>query len=444
MAAAPIKLDMLGDEETRAGNYFVSTYPPFSFWKPEHVGEALAEFDRAPAPGTPLGIYLHVPFCRKRCHFCYFRVYTDKNAAEISRYVDACIAELGRYAAMPFIGGRKPRFVYFGGGTPSYLSTAELRRLTDAMKAHLPWDEVEEVTFECEPGTLTELKISTIRDIGVTRLSMGVEHFEERILRLNGRAHGAKEIDRAFGFARAAGFPQINIDLIAGMMGDTDEDWDAAIDKTIAMAPDSVTIYQMEIPYNTTIFAQMQAEGNEVAPVATWAKKRAWVEHAYGRLESAGYTVTSAYTAVKDPAKATFVYRDQLWKGADLVGVGVASISHVGGVHYQNQHNIDPYMESVEAGRLPIHRALRPTAEEGLIREAVLQFKLGTLDLDYFRAKFDVDLRERFPEALAAIRATGHLSEDDHRLILDRTGLLRVDRLVHEFFLPPHRDARYA
>ena len=444
MATAPIKLEMLGDEETRAGNYFVSTYPPFSFWKPDFVADARAAFDRPPAPDTPLGIYLHIPFCRKRCHFCYFRVYTDKNASEIARYCDAALAELKAYAKMPFIGGRKPEFVYFGGGTPSYLSTDQLRKLTDGMKAELPWDNAREVTFECEPGTLTEHKIATIRDIGVTRLSMGVEHFEERILKLNGRAHGAKEIDRAYGFARAAGFPQINIDLIAGMMGDTDEDWDAAVSKTIDLSPDSVTIYQMEIPYNTTIFAQMQADGNQVAPVATWAKKREWVKHAYQRLEGAGYTVTSAYTAVKDPKTATFVYRDELWKGADLLGVGVASIGHVGGTHYQNQHNIDPYIERVEAGQLPIHRALTPTSEEALIREAVLQFKLGTLDLNYFRDKFGVDLRERFPDAIAAILATGHLTESDQALTLDRDGLLRVDRLVHEFFLAPHRDARYA
>ena len=89
--AEPIRLEMLGDQETKAGNYFVSNYPPYSFWKQEAVPEVLDVISRKPAPGTPLGIYTHIPFCRKRCHFCYFRVYTDKNAAEIQRYVDAVI-----------------------------------------------------------------------------------------------------------------------------------------------------------------------------------------------------------------------------------------------------------------------------------------------------------------------------------------------------------------
>ena len=441
--AEPIRLEMLGDQETKAGNYFVSNYPPYSFWKQEAVPEVLDVISRKPAPGTPLGIYTHIPFCRKRCHFCYFRVYTDKNAAEIQRYVDAVIDELKMYADKPFIDGRKPKFVYFGGGTPSYLSTQALKHLASSMQEMLPWDEAEEVTFECEPGTLTEHKLNVIREIGVTRLSLGVEHFQEHILKLNGRAHGSKEIDRAYGFARAAGFPQINIDLISGMMGDTDADWDFAIERTIELAPDSVTIYQMEIPYNTTIFAEMQAAGNDVAPVATWAKKREWVERAFARLSENGYTVTSAYTAVKNPS-TKFLYRDHLWQGADLLGLGVASFSHVGGTHFQNQHNIDPYIDRVQSGNLPVFRALTPSGEEKLIREAVLQFKLGSLDLQYFRDKFGVDLREQFPAALDYIRSTGNLTEDDNFLRLNIEGLLQVDRYVHEFFLPQHRDSRYA
>ncbi len=441
--AEPIRLEMLGDQETKAGNYFVSNYPPYSFWKQEAVPEVLDVISRKPAPGTPLGIYTHIPFCRKRCHFCYFRVYTDKNAAEIQRYVDAVIDELKMYADKPFIDGRKPKFVYFGGGTPSYLSTQALKHLASSMQEMLPWDEAEEVTFECEPGTLTEHKLNVIREIGVTRLSLGVEHFQEHILKLKGRAHGSKEIDRAYGYARAAGFPQINIDLISGMMGDTDADWDFAIERTIELAPDSVTIYQMEIPYNTTIFAEMQAAGNDVAPVATWAKKREWVERAFARLSENGYTVTSAYTAVKNPS-TKFLYRDHLWQGADLLGLGVASFSHVGGTHFQNQHNIDPYIDRVQSGNLPVFRALTPSGEEKLIREAVLQFKLGSLDLQYFRDKFGVDLREQFPAALDYIRSTGNLTEDDNFLRLNIEGLLQVDRYVHEFFLPQHRDSRYA
>src|SRR5438477_12426692 len=130
-AAVPV------ERETTVGNYFVSNYPPFSFWKPEHTADVTAALERQPAEGTPLGIYLHIPFCRKRCHFCYFRVYTDKDSSTIKGYLDLAIQELDLYSKQPFIGGRKLDFVYFGGGTPSYLSVDQLQSLTTRMKALL-------------------------------------------------------------------------------------------------------------------------------------------------------------------------------------------------------------------------------------------------------------------------------------------------------------------
>ena len=310
------------DDETTAGNYFVANYPPFHFWDANtalHVGELI----QRPSPKeTPLGVYFHIPFCRKRCHFCYFRVYTEKNAQEIASYLDAGMRELEIYARAPFINERKPSFVYFGGGTPSYLSVKQLQMLTDRMKELLPWDEAEEVAFEAEPGTLTEAKLTALREIGITRLSLGIENFDAHILEINGRAHRTDEIYRAYKFAQSVGFPQINIDLIAGMVEETDENWRENVRKTVELAPDSVTIYQMEVPYNTGIFKQMKEEGKLNAPVATWKHKRQWVDLAFSELEQAGYTVTSGYTAVRDPEKTKFLYRDKLWQGADLVGCG--------------------------------------------------------------------------------------------------------------------------
>ena len=429
---------------TTVGNYFVSNYPPFSFWRPDAVGDFFDALRRPPQPETPLGIYLHIPFCRKRCHFCYFRVYTDKDSAAIKGYIDAALKELAVYAAQPMIGGRKPSFVYFGGGTPSYLSANQLQQLTEGMKALLPWDEVEEVTFECEPGTLTDHKLKAIRDLGVTRLSLGVENFDDHILEINGRAHRSKEIWRAYGYARELGFPQLNIDLIAGMVEENEANWRDCICKTIDLSPDSVTIYQMEIPYNTTIYQEMKAEGKLVAPVADWEQKRDWVDDAFAELEKVGYTVASAYTAVKDKAKTPFVYRDKLWAGADLLALGVASFGHIGGTHYQNHHDFEPYVSAVHAGKLPVYRALTPTNEERLIREFVLQLKLGSVSADYFVKKFGVDPRERFAEPLRRLRDWGFADIDGILIKINREGLLQVDRLLHEFFLPEHRNARYA
>lgn len=430
--------------ETTVGNYFVANYPPFGFWTKDGVSDFRAALDRPPVPGVELGVYAHIPFCRKRCHFCYFRVYTDKNARDIRGYIDAMVSELSAYASRPVIGGRKPKFVYFGGGTPSYLSAEQLRELSTSMRRVLPWDEAEEVTLEAEPGTLNEGKVRAIRGLGVTRLSLGIEHFDDYVLETNGRAHRSKEALRAFGWARDAGFDSINVDLIAGMVEETDERWAETIAKTLALGPDSVTMYQMEVPYNTTIYQRMKAEGALVAPVADWATKRRWVAEAFAAFEKAGYTVTSATTVTKNADRTRFLYRKGLFDGTDLLSVGVSSFGHVSGVNYQNEHNFEPYLESVGAGRLPTYRAYALGADELYVREFALQMKNGSVDAGAFARKFGRTPWERFGPVLAGWRDRGLLVEGGGRIGVTREGLLQVDRLIYELFRPEHQTGRYA
>src|SRR5688572_4362405 len=438
----PIQPSTATKSSTVAGNYFISNYPPFSFWSDNQKVEVELALNSESPAGTKLGIYHHIPFCRKRCHFCYFRVYTDKNAKEIQTYLDATMVELKALAARPLIAGRKPHFVYFGGGTPSYLSAKQLTELTDRMKAILPWDAAEEIAFEGEPGTLNAAKLAAIKQVGVTRLSLGVEHFDDHVLEINGRAHRSGEVYTAYERARAENFSQINIDLIAGMVEETESNWQRNIEETIKLRPDSVTIYQMEIPYNTTIYKEMKAEGKLVAPVADWMTKRRWVKEAFAALESAGYTVASGYTAVLNPKRTKFVYRDELWSGADLLGLGVASFSHAAGVHYQNVTEIEPYLAAVAAGELPLKRAFRTSPEERMIREFILQMKLGHVRLSYFTEKFGVDIARRFAAQLSHLSEEGLLTVTDSEVRLSRDGLLCVDTLLHEFFLQQHRTSQ--
>ena len=435
--------------EPEVGSYFVANYPPFSMWTAEAVArEALPALNSAPASGAvknPLGIYLHIPFCRKRCHFCYFRVYTNKNASEVEQYLDLLAREWDLLRQQPALAGRSVDFVYFGGGTPSFLSTQQLSSLVDRLTAETPWTSAEEITFECEPGTITEAKLDQIRRLGVTRLSLGVENFDDHILEVNGRAHRSPEIARSFAYARSIGFPQINIDLIAGMLGETDDKWRLSVERTLALEPDSVTIYQMELPYNTTITADiLKGSGQFNEHVAPWETRRRWVREAFEALEAAGYSIGSAYTAVRNPDRTKFVYRDRLWQGADLAALGVASFGHVNGVHVQNLDTWETYGAAINRGELPLGRAYRPSSDERLIRETILQLKKGAIHPGYFSVKFGVDVRERFADAWASIGEDGYLAEfSDDRVALTREGLLRVDMLLHRFFLEQHRGVRY-
>ncbi len=427
---------------TEIGSYFISNYPPYSQWKRENVDEILAALQRAPRRESPLGLYIHIPFCRKRCKFCYFRVYTDQNAKAIENYVQALIKEVELLSEKPAIAGRNFHFVYFGGGTPSYLSSRQLQSLRERLHRSISWDEAREVTFECEPGTLSLDKVKTLRDIGVTRVSLGVENFNDEILKENGRAHLSPEILRAYDWIQDVGFPQVNIDLIAGMIGETDDNWAQCVEKAREMSPDNITIYQMELPYNTIISKEMQQSGI-ASPIADWATKRRWVDEAFNTLCAAGYQISSGNELVKNLETDHFVYRDNLFRGSDLLGTGVASFGHLQGVHYQNLDQLTDYVDACDSGRLPVNRALTPTSHQTLIREVVLQLKEGRIHREPFQNKFGVDIFDEFAGALAAQQTAGYLKIEGDEVTLTRRGLLQVDSLLPEYFEEEHREVRY-
>ncbi len=427
--------------KTEVGSYFISNYPPFSVWTEDAVPQAHEALSNPPRD-VPLGLYLHLPFCRKRCKFCYFRVYTDKRADEIETYLAALSREIELVSQQACMGDRPFRFVYFGGGTPSFLSAKQLTRLVDRLRANISWDLAEEVTFECEPGTLSESKVMTLAELGVTRLSLGIENFSDAVLEENGRAHLSGEVFKCWDWIQAAGFPNVNIDLISGMVGESWENWRDCVKKTIDLQPESVTIYQMELPFNTTYSKDIL--GNQVTtPVADWDTKRAWVDYAFDELATAGYHVSSAYTMIRDPNAISFSYRDNLWSGADLLATGVASFGHISGVHYQNHPDWAGYVGALDQGNLPVHRAYRPSTHQLLIRELILQLKRGYLNAADFREKYNVDILKQWAPQWNQHGNDGMLTIAGDTIRLTRKGLLRADGLLPAFFEQEHQGIRY-
>jgi oxygen-independent coproporphyrinogen-3 oxidase len=214
--------------------------------------------------------------------------------------------------------------------------------------------------------------------------------------------------------------------------------------KTIALAPDSVTIYQMELPYNTTFSKELKLVGqDEPLSIADWATKRAWINYAFDTMMQAGYEVSSAYTLVKDRQRCHFVYRDALWHGADMFGTGVASFGHVRGVHLQNVDTWEQYVEMLQRDELPLGRALPVPPRHRLIREMILQLKTGRLDTSYFQHKFGVDILDTFRDGFEELEQEGHLTRTVEGIEMTREGLLQVDRLLPVFFDPEHRGTRY-
>jgi oxygen-independent coproporphyrinogen-3 oxidase len=430
--------------EPTEGNLFVSAYPPFSCWSEQGTAAAdsALQSESASPSEIPLGIYVHTPFCLERCHYCYYRSFADPTRETIDRYLDALISELKLYAQSPAVAGRYPTFIYFGGGTPSLLSAEQIQRLISEFKATFSWDNVEEVTFECAPQTVTQDRLEIMRASGVTRVSMGVQQLNDDVLKSNGRVHLVRDVERAYTALRKTGFDIVNFDLIVGLVEETDNTFYGSLDQVIDMGPDSVTLYQLEIPVNTPLYRDLR-DGKIDTPPAGWDVKRGRLKAAFAQLEQAGYTIRSAYAAVCDPDRHRFLYQDLQYQGADLLGMGVASFSYFGGVHYQNVASLRGYCESLAGGQSPSRRVYAFDDSERLVREFVLQLKLGSLKVDYFRDKFSVDVLVQFAEPLARFAEGGWLDYSVEEITLTREGLLLVDRLLRAFYSPEHRDVAY-
>jgi oxygen-independent coproporphyrinogen-3 oxidase len=272
---------------------------------------------------------------------------------------------------------------------------------------------------------------------------MGVQQLDDEVLRRNGRVHLTADVERAYATLRRVGFPVVNIDLIVGLVGETDESFFASLDRVIGMAPESVTIYQLEIPFNTPLYRAIRAGEVEPLPASREVKRRR-AKQAFARLEEAGYEVRSAYAAVRGGEETRFLYQEEQYRGADLLGIGLSSFSYVDGVQHQNRTELSEYRDRVSRGRFPVWRSYALDDDERLVREFVLQLKLGSVGTGEFRRKFDVDIGRRFRTALSRFEQSGWLKVGEGSVALTRDGLLRVDEMIPEFYLPEHRGIRYA
>lgn len=425
------------------GSYFVSTYPPFSMWQAEEVSAYRDALARPPSAEDVLGLYIHIPFCAQRCQYCYYLSYANPREQQVEAYVERLLAELETQAMAPALAGRKIDFVYFGGGTPSILTEECIRRLMECVDRCFPSQAGRELCFECAPGSALRGKLEVLQEVGVTRVSMGVQAFDDDVLRRNGRVHTVADAERAYACMREIDFDVVNLDLIVGLVGEGDSSFFAGIERVIELAPESVTIYQLEVPLNTPLYRALE-RGRTDGELPTWDEKRTRLARAFEELEHAAYTVRSAYSAVRDPVKHRFVYQDAQYHGADLLGVGVSAFSYIGGVHHQNVTSLDAYLACGDRGELPFGRAHALSAPERLVRELVLQLKLGGAEASVFRARFGVELEEVFAEPLDRWCCAGWLSIHDGDLSLTRAGLLRIDRIIPELYLEQHQGLRYS
>ncbi|NYD41358.1 radical SAM family heme chaperone HemW [Nocardioides panaciterrulae] len=388
--------------------------------------EALAECGE-----RPFGFYVHVPFCTVRCGYCDFNTYTLEElggagaapGASRASYAEAAIAEVRRARAV--LGARElpVSTVFFGGGTPTLLPSADLAAVVAAIDAEFGLAPGAEVTTESNPDSVTAADLEALREGGISRISFGMQSAVAHVLRTLDRTHDPRRVPSVVQWARAAGFDQVSLDLIYGTPGESLADWEASVDAALACAPDHVSAYALIVEEGTALARQVRRGEVPMPDDDDLADKYLAADE---RLEAAGlgwYEVSNWARDASSRCRHNMLY----WTGADWWGVGPGAHSHVGGVRWWNVKHPAAYADRLAADRSPAH-AREVLDEETRRVERVL---------------LEVRLRDGLP--LDALDAAGRAAVPDlvrrgllvppagaGRLVLTRTGRLLADAVVRD------------
>jgi oxygen-independent coproporphyrinogen-3 oxidase len=393
-----------------------------------------------------LGLYIHIPFCERKCPYCDFNTYAGLEALHQAT-VDALCAEMERWAAR--VAQYTIVTIFIGGGTPTVLEARQLGQLFETIHRCFRVAPTAEITCEANPGTVDQAKFAVLRKLGVNRLSMGVQSFRPDELRFLGRIHSVEDVYTAYATARAAGFANINLDFIFGLPGQTESDWQATLDGALTLAPEHLSLYSLIVEPDTPLFHWVET-GRSEAPDEDLAATL--YEMALVQLSAAGYVhyEVSNWARRLEPedehsemprlaCQHNLIY----WRNQAYLGIGPGAHSHLhaheGGLSVErrwgNRKPVAGYNRRVQTGgpleefieEIPPRLAMAESMIVGLrlVREGVR--------LDRFLALHGVLPTAVFADELKQLHEAGLLTVDDERVRLTRRGLLMGNQVFLQF-----------
>ena len=406
---------------------------------------------QTPLP-TPIGLYVHIPFCERKCPYCDFNTYAGM-ASLYADYVDALCLDLARWGSA--LAARPVATVFLGGGTPTVLDEALLARIFQAIQDHFTLLPGAEITCEANPGAVDRAKFQALRRLGVNRLSMGIQSFQPEELRFLGRIHSAEEGAEAFQAARAAGFSNINLDFIFGLPGQEAKSWAATLDRAVALGPEHLSLYSLIVEPGTPLHHWVES-GRVPAPDEDQAALL--YEMAMARLDRAGYVQyevsnwargEGASPGVSRPTEPTHVCRHNriYWRNQEYLGLGPGAHSHLTlaqgaasipqELRWGNLRSVPEYIRRVQAGQSTVdfQEVIHPRLAMGETMMLGLRLLQEGVPFATFQERHGQDLRQVFRAELARLTEWGLLAVDEERVRLTRRGLL-LGNQVFAAFLP--------
>jgi oxygen-independent coproporphyrinogen-3 oxidase len=379
------------------------------------------------ASDPDFGVYLHIPFCVSKCAYCAFSS-GPASRGLISAYQDAVHCEIDAHAHSGAYAGRTARTLYFGGGTPSLAAPSEIAGLIDHCRRAFALASDAEITLEANPETVSYDRLRGFLDAGVTRISLGVQSFDQRELTALRRAHSSVRVARAWEAARRAGCANLSLDLIYGIPDQTPETWTATVDAALALEPDHLSAYALT-PEAGTAFGLAVEEGRAALPSDDEVDTLEAVLH--DRLDAAGFYryEISNYARPGHACRHNLLY----WSGDDWLGLGASAHSHVDGRRWWNHFGADDYIQAGQHGRWTAGRE-RLTPERRLAEALAFGIRMiGGIDGDRLRARFAVDPWERYAQPLDGLIAMGLVEPRRPLIRLTPQGLDLADMIAAEF-----------
>ena len=413
--------------------HFINSYPPFNVTRQAELDCLQTRRD--------LLLYIHIPFCPTICTYCFYKKFGNPAPAIVEQYLQYLKREILLFSQRPEVQNKRVKTLYIGGGTPTTLTSAQLVELTGWLREHLDLSTLEEFCCEMMPDevTATPEKLSVLKELGVTRISFGVETLNDSILRLHNRRCTRALYDATYETVKQLGFEKINIDMMSGLAGETWETWTSSIEKLLEWEPPSISIYKYEVFYNTTMFSSMR-NGRIPPPLITDEEEIRHIRHAHETLCSkGGYIVANCLHLLKDWKYNDLHYRS-LWQGGELKGLGLSAHSSYEGYLHQNAADLPEYYRMLEENRLPVKRAYQLTVRDRLSQAMVYGLKNLAIKRADFIASFGVDLAELYGEIIDQLVADGVLSIDDDWLRIRPDYYIFADDICRQFFLPEYQN----
>ena len=379
----------------------------------------------------PISIYIHIPFCVKKCAYCDFASYAGRMDC-MERYVSAVCREIRAQAA--FFGKRRVKTVFFGGGTPTLLTGAQAGRIMQALGACFYIEETAEITMEGNPGTLTGESLAAYRAAGVNRLSIGVQSMDDALLCAIGRIHTAAQATEAVRLARAAGFDNVSLDLMLGLPGQTAEQWEATLRAAIALEPEHLSCYSLILEEGTPLEAAVRAgtcaplPGEEALERMDGITERLTREAGFARYE------VSNYARPGRESRHNTVY----WECESYLGIGAAAHGEMDGVRFEHTADIEEYIRSCENPEWLNRPEGNNTREDRMFERLMMGLRMSRgMDAARFARDFGVAPEAVWKETIPQMTRAGLLVRGGERLRLSARGMDVMngvlERMMEEF-----------